>query len=200
MNMGKVLLAFVIAIGAIFWAFNSTRSQSYSGENLNFEVGGGTVSVTNSADQPIAVQLVGAGSRSFRVSTTIDGVSGSSERQTGDSGVSHLFEFELPPGTSEFTIANGSDVSFVAESDSNLQATVHPQTSGSRQTTMIIALVVILGAFYYASNATGHQWINMLRGKVPVAADTTPTPVVVTDGGQGPAATSYGDNRGRTGD
>ena len=43
----KVLFAFVIIIGIIFWAVNTARPQFYDGTNLSFGVGSGAVSVTN---------------------------------------------------------------------------------------------------------------------------------------------------------
>lgn len=122
----KVLFTFAIIIGAIFWAVNTVRPHSFDGTGLNFSVGDGTVSVTNPSEQTASVQLLGSGSRSFRVSSTIEGVSGSSTRQGSGSSSTHLFEFELPSGTSEFTITRGTDVNFIANTATMLQATVNP--------------------------------------------------------------------------
>lgn len=200
----KVLFAFVIVIGVIFWAVNLIRPHSYSGTNLNFGVGSGSVRVTNPSEEPVLVQLAGTGARTFRISSTIEDVSGSSTRQGSGSSSTQLFEFALPPGESEFTITGGTDVNFVANTGTTLNARVNPVSSGTRTSTLIAAAVVVLGALFYASSVTEHQWISILRRKVSPnqdapPQDTKPTPVV-TDGGQGEAARSYGDNRAHTGD
>lgn len=205
-NTFKVVLAFVVIAGVIFWAVDSVRSRSYSGTDLSFNTAGGIITVTNPAGEPAAAQFISSGSRTFRVSSTIDGVSGSSTRIGTGSTRTQQFEFELPPGTSEFTVSGGTDVRFVADTaTAELQATVNPMSSESRRNTLIAAAVVVFGTLFYASNATGHQWIKSLRHRVLPSRpdtskqDTEPTPVVV-DGGQGRAARSYGDNRADTGD
>jgi preprotein translocase subunit SecE len=199
-NTFKVVLAFVVIVGVIFWAVDSVRSRSYSGTDLSFDTSGGTITLTNPSGEPAAVQFASSGSRTFRVSSSIEGVSGASTRVETGSTRTQQFEFELPSGISEFTISGGTDVSFVADTATELQATVNPMSSESRRNTLIAAVVVVFGALFYASNATGHQWIKSLRHRVlpshPDIAkqDTEPTPVVI-DGGQGRAARSYGDNR-----
>ena len=199
-NTFKVVLAFVVIVGVIFWSVVSVRSRSYSGTDLSFDTAGGVIAITNPSDEPAAAQFISSGSRTFRVSSTIDGVSGSSTRVGTGSARTQQFEFELPPGTSEFTISGGTDVSFVADTVTELQATVNPMSNESRRATLIAAAVVVFGTLFYASNVTGHQWFKSLRHRVlpsrPDTAkqDTEPTPVVI-DGGQGRAARSYGDNR-----
>lgn len=199
-NVLKVALAFVAIAGVTFWAVDSVRSRSYSGTNLSIDTVGGIITITNLSDDPAAAQFTSSGSRTFRVSSTIDEVTGSSTRVGTGSTQIHLFEFELPPGTSQFTVSGGTDVRFVADTATELQATVNPMSSESRRTTLIAAAVVVFGALFYASNVTRHQWIRSLRHGVlpsrPATSkqDTEPTPVVM-DGGQGRAARSYGDNR-----
>jgi hypothetical protein len=68
----RVLIALVLLIGAIPWAVSSVVSRSYSGTNLNFEVGSGPVTVTNPSDASVPVQLIGGGTRSYSVSSTIE--------------------------------------------------------------------------------------------------------------------------------
>ena len=192
----KVLLAFVIIIGTILWAVNTVLPRSFDGTGLNFSVGSGTVSVTNASEQPIAVQLVGSGSRTFRVSSTIEGVSGSSTRQGSGSSSSHLFEFELPLGTSEFTISRGTDVNFVANTATALQATVNPVSGGTVNLILIATIVVVFGSLFYASNATEHYWISWLRSQFAsienISEDDTAVPVhAMADGGQGDSPRSF---------
>lgn len=204
-NTFKVGLAFVVIVGVAFWAVDSIRSRSYSGTDLSFDTTAGLITVTNPSGDPVAAQLIGSGARTFRVSSTIEGVSGSSTRMGTGSTRTHQFEFELPSGTSEFTVSGGTDVRFVADTDTELQATVNPMSSESRRNTLIAAAVVVFGALFYASNITDHHWFKSLRHKVLPShqdtskQDTQPTPVAM-DGGQGHAARSYGDNRAEIGD
>ena len=195
----KVLFAFAIIIGAIFWAVNTSRPHSYSGTNLSFEVGSGSVSVMNPSEQSLPVQLVSTGSRSFRVSGTSDAVSGSSTRQGSGSSSSQLFEFELPSGISEFTVTRGTDVNFLANTTTILQVTVNPVSDGTFKAAVITTIVVVLGSLYYASNATNHYWLSWFRSQfasiiVEPSGDTEPTPAI-RDGGQGTVPRSYGDSR-----
>jgi len=199
-NTLKIVLAFVVIIGVVFWAVDSIRSRSYSGTDLSFDTAGGTITVTNPSDDPVAAQFIGSGSRTLRVASTIEGVTGSSTRVGTGSTRIHQFEFELPPGTSEFTVSGGTNVRFVADTATELQATVDPMSSESRRTVLIAAAVVVFGALFYASNITGHQWFKSLRQTVRPSSqdtsmqDTGPTPVV-RDDGQGRTARAFGDNR-----
>jgi preprotein translocase subunit SecE len=193
----KIVLALVIGMGAVLWAVNSLRSLSYSGANLTFPVGNGAVTVTNPSNQPIPVQLVSAGSRSFSVSSTIEGVPTSSTKQDTGTTVSQLVEFALPPGVSEFTVVRGgnvkTDVNFVANTETKLEATAQPLSTTDTRTTIIVTLVVVFGALFYISRTTDYRWIGILRGQpapVPVLE-----PVVSAADMQGAPLRSYGDNR-----
>ena len=183
-NTLKIVLAFVVIVGVIFWAVDSVRSRSYSGTDLSFDTSGGTITITNPSEEPAPVQFTSSGSRTFRVSSSIEGVTGSSTRVGTGSTRTQQFEFELPPGTSEFTVSGGTDVSFVADTATELQATVNPMSSESRRNTLIAATIVVFGTLFYASNVTRHQWIKSLRHRVlpsrqdTAKQDTEPTPVV----------------------
>jgi preprotein translocase subunit SecE len=165
----KITLAFVIVIGAIFWAVNAVRSLSYSGASLTFPVGYGAVTVTNPSNQPVAVQLVSAGSRSFSVSSAIEGLSGSSTTQQTGTVTSQLVEFVLPPGVSEFTVVRGknvtTEVDFVANNEIKLEAAAQPLNTNDTRTTIIVAVVVVFGALFYISRTTGIRWISASRRK-----------------------------------
>lgn len=199
-NLFKIALAFVVIVGVIFWAVDSIRSRSYSETNLSFDTAGGLITITNLSDDPVAAQLVSSGFRTFQVSSTIEGVNGSSTREGTGSTRTNQLGFELPPGTSEFTITGGTDIRFVADTDTELQATVNPLSGEARRNTLLAAVVVVFGALFYASNVVGHQWIKSLRHRVlpsqqdPSVQDTQPTPVVMQST-QGHSPRSYGDNR-----
>jgi hypothetical protein len=197
-KMFKIGVVLVIAIGAIFWAAGSVRSLSYSGANLTFPVGNGAVTVTNPSNQPISVQLVSAGSRSFTVSSTIEGMPRSSTKQDNGTTVSQLVEFVLPPGAGEFTVVRGSnvttDVNFVANTETKLEATAQPLNTNDTRTTVIIAVLVVSGALFYVSRTTNHRWIGILRGQPTPAPVLEPVIETAADR-QGRSPRSYGDNR-----
>lgn len=194
----KIVLAFVLIVVAVLWAMNSIRSLSYSGANLTFPVGNGVVTVTNPSNQPIPVQLVDAGSRSFSVSSPIEGMPRSSTKQENGTTVSQLVEFTLPPGVSEFTVVRGANVTtpvnFVANTDTNLEATAQPQNANDTRTTIIMVALIILGSLFYISRTTDHRWIGILRGQ-PVPVPVLKPAVESFTNSQGQAIRSFGDNR-----
>ena len=153
----KVLVALVLMVGASTWAADSIRSTSYSGANLNFSVGTGTVTMTNPSSEAIPVRLTGTSNRSFSLSSTIEGVPRSSTREGTAS-------FDLPPGVSEFTIVRGSDVNFIADTNTHLEAAVHTANSGTK---VKVLVVCVLGALFSMSYTAEHRWICKLLGKEP---------------------------------
>ena len=193
-NTLKVVLVFVVIVVVAFWAVDSIRSRSYSGTDLSFDTSGGTITITNLSDNPAAAQFTSSGSRTFRVSSTIDGVGGASTRVGTGSTRTYQFDFELPSGTSDFTISGGRGVRFVSATDTELQATVNPMSSESRRNTFIAVAVVILGALFYASHVFNHRWLNMFRTGT-IAPDASSIPPMTSSEAQGRAARSYGDNR-----
>ncbi|MBZ0285133.1 MAG: hypothetical protein K8L97_30650 [Anaerolineae bacterium] len=175
----RVVIALVLIVGVIGWAVSSVLPRSFSGSNLTFGVGGGTVTVTNPSDVPVAVQLVGNGTRTFTVSSSIDGVAGSSVKQGTGNTSTHLFEYALPPGMSDILVLRGSGVNFVSSSDTNLVATINPLSQNETRTTLIITAVIVLGGLFYISHTTGHRLIKTLlrrEGSSPTIAVTLDTP------------------------
>jgi preprotein translocase subunit SecE len=195
----KVPIALVLIVGVSYWAAYSVFPRSYSGPALDFKVGSGTVTVTNPSNESIPAQLV-AKSGSFRVSSAIAGLSGSSTRQGSGSSASNLFEFVLSPGVNEFAISRGRDVNFVASAETNLKATVQPVSTSTARTTIIVAVAVVLASLFYISRATGHRWVSILRRQKTPVPDLKPAVAGSVAGGQGRAARSYGDNRANIGD
>ena len=191
----KVFLGLVVVIGALAWAITSTQARAYSGTNLNVEIGKGAVRVTNNQDLPVDVQLVSPGARSFSVSSSIDGVSGSSITQGEGTARSQLFEFAVPAGVSDFTVIRGIDVSFVSTTSPALNVSVLPMPQSTTQTTIIVAAIAILGGLYYISRTTNHRWIAFLRRKPMPEATTDQTTVTAAAGQGGASLRAYGDNR-----
>ncbi len=173
----KVLIGLVVLIGAIFWGVDSVRTRSYSGNDLNFGVGSGPVTVTNATDANIPARLVSTGTRPFSVSSAADSISGSSAREGTGRTAAQLFALDLPPGVTELMIVSrGSAVNFVTDTGSRLDVVVQPLLPDDARTTMIVAAVVVLGALFYISRATDHRWINRFRpAKVVVPAEQPAT-------------------------
>lgn len=192
----KVVFAFVIIVGTLFWAVDSVRSRFYQGTHLNFTVGRGPVTVTNTSSQPVSVQLMGEGLRFFAVTSPIEGLSGSSTRQGAGSSTTQLLTFDLPFGVSEFTVLRGSTgMTFVASSFTGLDVIAQPLDPIEARTTLLAAAIVILGSLFYISSATGHYWLNVIQGKAASTQDMRPAVTGLMDGGQGRPMKAYGDNR-----
>jgi hypothetical protein len=159
----KVIVALVVLVGAIFWGVNSLRTRSYSGTDLNFGLGSGSITVTNPSDEALPAQLVSTSPGTFIVSSSITSVSGRSTRVGSGRNATQLFEFELPTGVSEFSVLRGADINFVASGDTPLEAAVQPLNAEDSRTTLIVAVIAILGSLFYLSHANGHRWISASR-------------------------------------
>lgn len=176
----KILVGIVVLVGAIFWGVDSVRTRSYSGNDLNFSVGSGPVTVTNSTDAPVPAQFASTGTRPFSVTSASDSISGSSTREGTGRTAAQLFAFDVPPGVTELTVVSrGTAVNFVADTSSRLDVVVQPLIQNDAQTTMIVAVVVALGALFFVSRATGHRWVKRFmpaKAVVPVVPPTVATP------------------------
>ena len=159
----KVLVALIVLVGATIWGVDSLRTRSYSGTDLNFGIGSGPVTVTNPSELSIPVQLVGTRPGTFTVSSSIESVSGRSTTQGSGRNATQLFEFALPPGVNEFSVLRGEAVSFIASTDTRLEAIVQPLNAENARTTLIVGVIAILGSLFYLSSANGHRWISASR-------------------------------------
>jgi hypothetical protein len=190
----KAVIAVLIIVGIIFWAVSSLRTRTYNGANLTFEAGGGTITVMNPSSETLPVKFTGRQSASFTVSSSIAGVAGRSTKSTTGSTSAQVFEFNLPPGTSEFTLLRSLGVMFAASTDVNLEASVQPVDASTSRTTLIATIVVVLAALYYISSLFEHRWMSQLPGRGNLMTKVIPAPAG-ENLGQGNAAKAYGDNR-----
>ena len=181
----KALAAVAVMLVVTVWTVTSMRSTSYSGTNLNFIVGTGTVTMTNPSSDAIPVSLSGRSSRSFSVSSTIEDMPRGSTRE----GTAYLIEFELPSGVSEFTVTRGLDVKLIADTDTELEATVHAANNGTK--IKVLAGVIIAG-LAFISYTTEHHWIYKLLGREPASK----LHYVPSTGEQNIDMRAPGDNRG----
>jgi hypothetical protein len=159
----KVIVALAVLVGTIFWSINSLRTRSYSGSDLSFGIGSGPVTVTNPSDAALPVQLVSTSPGMFTVSSGITSISGKSTRQGNGRNATQLFDFVLPVGVSEFSVVRGADINFFANTDTRLEAVVQPLNAEDSRTTLIVAVIAILGSLFYLSHANGHRWISPSR-------------------------------------
>ena len=159
----KVVIALALIAVVSYWAVDAVRQRSYTGANLTFSVGRGPVTVTNPSDESVLVQLTSPETRAFQVSSTFEGIAGTSETQGVGRERVQLLEFRLPSGVSEFTILRGSNVYFNAMTETSLGATVQPLTPGEARTPVIAAALVVAGALFFIFRTTGHLWMSALR-------------------------------------
>jgi hypothetical protein len=190
----KIVFASALIIAIIFFAVDFLSPDTYNGTSLNFSIGRGSVTITNPSAVPIPVQIVSTGTRGFRVTSAIEGVSGTSARLGSGSTSTQLLEFALPQGVSEFTVTGGTSTSFVANSETALEASVQSVGETEARVIMIIAALIILGLLFFISRSMEHSWIKILRRQEELAPVLVPVSQTV-ESAQGPTARSYGDNR-----
>jgi hypothetical protein len=190
----KILFASLLIIFVIAGAINLLLPKTYSGENLNFDIGHGAIIMTNPSSEPIAAQILGTGTGRVRMTSPTQGLGDSSELQGSGRTSSQLIEFMLPVGQTEFTTVGGNNVSFAATTPTVLSATVQMLSQVEIQGVIVIGGLIILAALFYISRSTNHRWLSMIRGQavpVPVVATTVKT----VESAQGSAPRAYGDNR-----
>src|SRR5688572_21865076 len=155
----QALMVLVLMIAISIWSVNLIRPRNYSDNPLNFAVGSGTVTINNPSDEPVPVLLSGISSRSFSLTSNIEGVSGRSTREGAGRTATQLFPFELPAGSSEFAVENGTEVTFIADTATQLTANVQPVSAGTTRNTIIALIIAIAGSLYYISSTVNHGWI-----------------------------------------
>jgi hypothetical protein len=158
----KVIIAIVVIIGASFWVISTIRPRYYEGKALNFPVSEGSVTVTNPSEA-LSVQLISTSSRTFRVSSASQGMSGSSIRENSGSVTAQVFEFVLPSGTSEFTVASNTDVIFDSNTATNLQVKVNPLNVETTRIRILALGILVVAMLFYISHLYDHLWISAAR-------------------------------------
>lgn len=159
----RVIVILVILFGTIIWGITSFIPLSYNGTDVEFDVGNGSVHITNLSDQPIPVELVSTGPASFTVSNPAADIEGFSVRQGSGRNITQSYVFELPAGVSEFTVVGGKDVKFLSNSDTRLEATVNPLSADEVRDRLILIVAVILGSLFILSSINDHRWISASR-------------------------------------
>jgi hypothetical protein len=187
----KIAIALVLIAAISYWAFNTLRPNNYSGTSLNFSVGHGTVTLNNPSPEPVTVQILGTGTRTFRVVSDTVTLSGTSTRVGAGSTATQVFDMTIPQGISEFSVTGGTNISAVVNSPTVVEVTAWNLSEGEARAVMIFAALVIAGAIIYILRATQDMWMPLIR---PVNPDDVPL-VKAVESAQGEATQSYGDNR-----
>jgi hypothetical protein len=131
------------------------------------------------------MQILGTGTRIFRVISNLPELSGTSTRTGTGRDSAQILEVTLPQGGAEFQVSGGTNISIVANSTTPLEATVKNLSETESQILVIFAILVIAGAIFYLLP------IRRLRMKNV----TSPIPSTTIENTQGDAVHSYGDNR-----
>lgn len=171
----KAIAAAVVLVAIIVWAFSTLRTITATGGPLTVSVGGGNLSLTNPADEPVAAQLVGTGARTFTVRSETEALAGSSVKLGTGRDTTQVFDFMVPPGASQLIIDRGVNVQFISATDSPLTAAVEPFSPDNTRTTLMIAVAASLIVIFYLSHTTGHQILRFL-GNRNAAVETSTTP------------------------
>jgi hypothetical protein len=191
-SIWKILLAIALIVIVSVWSFDATRPRFYEGSDLNAPTGRGSVTITNSSDTAVPVQLMGTGPRAFSVSSETEGIAGSSTRSGSGRNITHLYDFSLPPGVSNLTVTGGTAVNLLATSTAPLEATIYPLNSDETRLRIIIVAGVILASLFYISATTKHGWMRLLNGGRATRMEAPPTVPAVT---KSQPLRAYGDNR-----
>lgn len=172
----RVLIALAVIVGAVYWAYTSTRNRTYAGSELSFELAGGTTVIENPSEEPVTAHLSSKGSSaSFTVISDAQEDRITSTREGSGASAVHRAELELPPGLTELQVTRGSNVMLTTEGETRINATVSPTSANGARTIWIVALVVVVGALYYISRTLQHRWLAALRQRLQQPGSERPT-------------------------
>lgn len=181
-NFG-VIIGIVVAIVAIFWAWDSTRVRTYSGSEMTFGIGGGTVIITNPSEAAVPITLSTTGTRAtFGIEGADPAFTGTSTREGTGRNAANVIPVEVPPGTHEFRVNRGSNVSLVMSGDQAIEVVVNPLNDNDARNTLIVGIVAALAGLFYASHSTGHALLKRLMGRSSGNAETADTSAPATTG------------------
>jgi len=164
----RILISLAVIVGAVYWGYTSTRSKTYSGSELSFEMGGGDTVIKNPSENPVMAQLTTKGSgRNFTVASDALNTTVSSTREGTGANTVNSAEIELPPGSTDLRLTRGSNVTLTVSGETSIEATVSPVSTSRARTIWIIAAVLVIGALYFISGTFEHRWLNRFRKSLP---------------------------------
>lgn len=166
----NVIGALIVIVLIVVLAFNATQSRSYQGNDLNFNVDGGRVIITNTTDAPVDAIIFSR--RSFTLNSPHPDVGTLRSTRTGTGVRAQSYEGQLPPGNLELSVVRGSDINFELDSAGPISVSAAPQSANGTRNTYIGAALGVLVVLYFISRTTGHTWLHLLRRKP--TSDVTP--------------------------
>lgn len=167
MKLVKIVIALLVIAGTAYWAYDSVRQRSYSGSGLEFVVGNGNrISIANEA--PVALDMTA--SSSFAVTSSDTELGGSGTREGSGRSAIYRHAVELPEGDTEFRVTRGSNITVALAGSGSVEVT--PMEGDAARSTIIVAIVIILGALFYLSRTLEHRWLKALMLKVSPGSQT----------------------------
>ncbi|MBE2271944.1 MAG: hypothetical protein IAE80_27160 [Anaerolinea sp.] len=161
----KAILAVVIAVLAVVWAVSSVQQQSYTGTDLTFGIGSGTVAINNVSDASSEARLTSTGTRgAFTVTSSAAEAPILAVREGSGRNLVYVATLELPPGITEINLTRGSNVNMEITGGNQMEVTVTPQSPSEQSTTLLVAAVVVVAAIAYTLFSSRQTWMGMLRG------------------------------------
>jgi hypothetical protein len=101
----RIVIALVIMVAIVFFAYNSVQSESYSGNELTFNTSG-VITLVNNASDPATVRATSP--RTFTVTTTDteNRTMRATREGTGRTAI-YAAEGTIAPGTTELKVTRG---------------------------------------------------------------------------------------------
>ncbi|MDX1663642.1 MAG: hypothetical protein R3272_07605 [Candidatus Promineifilaceae bacterium] len=166
----RIVVAVIIILSTLFWAFNRVRERSYTGAQFAIPVGSGEVAVTNPGSEPLTVQMRANGRMAnFTIASSELGLRQRGTRVGRGDAAYYQATVELPPGTATLDVVRGNKVRLLSGSTQEISATVTPLTARGERITFRLAAIVVLSALFYISRLLEHRW---LRSVVAIPART----------------------------
>jgi hypothetical protein len=161
----RIVIALVIMVAIVFFAYNSVQSESYSGNELTFNTSG-VITLVNNASDPATVRATSP--RTFTVTTTDteNRTMRATREGTGRTAI-YAAEGTIAPGTTELKVTRGGGVDFnIQAAGGALSATVAARDASGNRSIVITALVGCLIILGYISFETQHIWLKSARRMV----------------------------------
>lgn len=155
----KVILALVVMVGIVYFAFNAVQKENLSGAELTFVTSG--VAVIN-ATEP--VNLVAQSPRTFTL-TSADTDLGTLRPTREGSGrdLRHVLDIELGEGRTQLQVTRGADVSFTLSGSETINVTLAARDDAANRNILIGAAIASLLLLAYSGYSTRDTWMGIIR-------------------------------------
>ncbi len=153
MKLWMLVVLTVIAI-TLLWAFEAIRQRTYTGSEVQFTVGTGSIALMNNnapirailtSHQPFTI--LGAG---FRASSTLTSA-GARENYV------YRFAGAIPPRSTQLRIVHGANVTFHLRADDTIQVTVTPLGAEDTRDILLLSGSIVLGSLIFLGHVRRKQ-------------------------------------------